>query len=70
VDQEKSGNPRTFLPSACRDFVPGQGIMIPLLNLLQIRDSVVCMLVILSVLLRHLVKAFADKEWLFYLGKF
>ena len=51
-------------------FSPAQVILIPLLTLLNIRNSLVCMLVILSVMARHIVKAFAFEPWMFYLGNF
>ena len=47
----------------------GQSILIPLLNLLKVREPVILFLVMLSVFIRHIVKGLASESWMYYLGK-
>ena len=49
-------------------FFLGQSILIPLLNLLKVREPVILFLVMLSVFTRHIVKGLASESWMYYLG--
>ena len=48
----------------------GQSILIPMLNLLKVREPVILFLVMLSVFIRHIVKGLASESWMYYLGMF
>ena len=46
----------------------GQAVLIPLLNLLKIRESTILLFVLLSTLTRHIIKGFAAYGWMYYLA--
>jgi len=48
--------------------IASQSILIPALALLKVRDSTVCIMVLSTTVLKHVIKGLSKEGWMFYLG--
>ena len=53
----------------CSFCFKAQAIVIPMLTVFKARDSLICIVLLISTVVRHLIKGFSSEPWMFYLGK-